>query len=120
MNLVRNVSLIRDRLTNFPRDRQARGPEVLCVKTLMWYAFKFPIIITFYPFGFVAPHTGMNKKSVGLYVGASLGGMALLVVTTLLTVWCIRHRRLQRSFLNFTSSHYNSRTENATFGGGKE
>jgi len=41
----------------------------------------------------------------------------VMVLTVLLGVWCVRHKRLQRSFMEFTSSRYNSRTDNATFSG---
>ncbi|XP_067938207.1 sortilin-related receptor-like [Watersipora subatra] len=58
---------------------------------------------------------GGPGNKTGLYVGVSIAVLVALVLSVLLSVWCVRHRRLQRSFLDFTSSHYNTRTDNATF-----
>ena len=65
-----------------------------------------------------SPHKGGGGKSIGMWVGIGVSIVVVLVLTVLLGVWCIRHKRLQRSFMEFTSSHYNSRTDNATFSGG--
>ena len=38
----------------------------------------------------------------------------LLALVVLLGVYCVRHRRLQRSFASYASSHYDRRANSAT------
>ncbi|XP_046548454.1 sortilin-related receptor-like [Haliotis rubra] len=42
-------------------------------------------------------------------------GVIVLILATLLTVYIVRHRRLQRSFLAFANSHYDPRSGTTTF-----
>ncbi|XP_067676191.1 sortilin-related receptor-like [Haliotis asinina] len=42
-------------------------------------------------------------------------GVIVLILSTLLTVYIVRHRRLQRSFLAFANSHYDPRSGTTTF-----
>lgn len=70
-------------------------------------------------FAGAAASTGTGGSSVGMYVGIAISIVVVLVLSVLLSIWCVRHRRLQRSFLDFTSSHYNTRTDNATFSNGE-
>ncbi|CAG2103255.1 unnamed protein product [Medioppia subpectinata] len=53
-----------------------------------------------------------KKNAIGVVVGIGVIVIALVVA---LTVFVMRHRRLQRSFLSFASSHYNTRSGSATF-----
>ncbi|XP_054168279.1 sortilin-related receptor-like [Oppia nitens] len=49
---------------------------------------------------------------IGVVVGIGIIVTALVIA---LAIFVTRHRRLQRSFLQFASSHYNTRSDSATF-----
>jgi hypothetical protein len=53
-----------------------------------------------------------KKSAIGVVIGI---GVIVVALTVALTVFVMRHRRLQRSFLSFASSHYNTRSGSATF-----
>jgi hypothetical protein len=42
-------------------------------------------------------------------------GLVIIALTVALAIFMLRHRRIQRSFLSFASSHYNTRSAFATF-----
>ena len=53
-----------------------------------------------------------KKNMIGVVVLVSIIVIALVVA---LSVFIYRHRRLQRSFLSFASTHYSTRSGSATF-----
>ncbi|XP_013407942.1 sortilin-related receptor isoform X2 [Lingula anatina] len=59
-----------------------------------------------------------SKSSNVLAVSCGVSGAVILVLVVLLGVYCYRHRRLQRSFLSFANSHYDTRSGRTTFGSG--
>jgi len=55
------------------------------------------------------------------FVGIAVGVVVVIVVLAAgLVVFMIRHRRLQRNFLSFANSHYDTRSGAATFTTGDE
>ena len=59
--------------------------------------------------------------NMALVLGLSVpGSLVILALVVLLVVYMVRHHRLQRSFLSFANSHYDTRSGTTTFNTGDD
>lgn len=64
------------------------------------------------------PHTGGNGSSnIWLIIGIASVTVLVILLAASLVYFVIRHQRLQRSFMSFANSHYDTRSGTATFEG---
>lgn len=59
--------------------------------------------------------TSLSKENTLLVALLVPGSVVIFILVGLLAAYIVRHRRLQRSLLSYTSSHYNCRSNSATF-----
>lgn len=65
--------------------------------------------------------TGPLSVGTGGLVGAVVGALAVLVALGLVLAFLVvRHRRLQRSFVSFANTHYDTRSGATTFSTGAD
>ena len=57
--------------------------------------------------------SGFSTTTIVLIVAAC--GVATFIFAAILGIYVVRHRRLQRSFLSFANSHYDTRTQSTRF-----
>lgn len=64
----------------------------------------------------ITPSSGTAEAgSSHIYVAVSIGVIIALALGASLVMLLIRHRRLQRSFSSFASTHFNTRSESTIF-----
>ena len=60
----------------------------------------------------------MNHGSLAAIV--SVCGILVVILTIALSIFVVRHRRLQRSFLSYANSHYDTRSGITTVNAGDD
>ena len=61
------------------------------------------------------PHNDGKPKGTSWITALIVTGVVILGLVFVLVYFVVRHRRLQRSFMSFANSHYDTRSGTATF-----
>jgi len=95
------------------------GKETKAQPTYVFDKDKLAELLKYYK-----PNTGKQTgggQSHSLLLGTLIpGGIVIFILLLLLGVYMVRHRRLQRSFLSFANSHYDTRSGTTTISTGDD
>ena len=92
-------------------------PKCFCTLTNSTSQF-LPEKYTANPSGKSSGSSGFSTTTIVLIVVPC--AIAVFIFATVLGIYIVRHRRLERSFLSFANSHYDTRSGTTTFSGGDD